>query len=134
MFFTAQVLSACVHVTIAGVIGTWWVAPEENGFCSGAVCNSFIRTMTTSFGSICFGSLLVAIIRSLEAIARQARQSEDGAAAIIACICGKLGLVKYFLFFAFFFLLLCFLFFPFFKLEYIEESFSNQILLFTFIL
>lgn len=84
MFFTQQVLQNCVQVTISGVVGTWWVAPEDNGFCSGAVCNSFIRTMTTSFGSICFGSLLVAIIRALETLARQAR--ENGDAGILACI------------------------------------------------
>jgi len=83
-FFGEQVLENCVHVTISGLVGTWWVAPEDNGFCSGAVCNSFIRTMTTSFGSICFGSLLVAIIRTLEMLARQAR--EDGDAGILACI------------------------------------------------
>lgn len=99
MFFTQQVLESCVHVTISGVVGTWWVAPEDNGFCSGAVCNSFIRTMTTSFGSICFGSLLVAIIRALEALARQAR--ENGDAGILACIAECIlsclaGLVEYF--------------------------------------
>lgn len=100
-YFTEQVLEACVHTTISGVVGTWWVAPQDNGCCSRAVCNSFIRTLTTSFGSICFGSLLVAIIQALRAIANQARHSEDGAAAIIACLCECIldclaGILEYF--------------------------------------
>ncbi|CAJ1931802.1 unnamed protein product [Cylindrotheca closterium] len=99
MFFTEQVLENCVQCTISGVVGTWWIAPQDNGFCSGAVCGSFIRTVTTSFGSICFGSLLVAIIRALESLARSAR--ENGDAGILACIAECLlgclaGLVEYF--------------------------------------
>lgn len=40
--------------------------------------------MTTSFGSICFGSLLVAIIQALRALANQAQA--EGDAGILACI------------------------------------------------
>lgn len=84
LFFTQQVLQSCVHVTVAGTVGTWWVAPNESGCCSRGVCNSFIRTITTSFGSICFGSLLVAILQALRALASTARQNDD--CAILACI------------------------------------------------
>jgi len=84
LFFTQQVLESCVHVTVAGTVGTWWVAPNESGCCSRGVCNSFIRTITTSFGSICFGSLLVAILQALRAVASTARASDD--CALIACV------------------------------------------------
>lgn len=84
LFFVQQVLQSCVHVTVAGTVGTWWVAPNESGCCSRGVCNSFIRTITTSFGSICFGSLLVAILQALRAIASTARQSDD--CQLVACI------------------------------------------------
>lgn len=40
--------------------------------------------LTTSFGSICFGSLLVAIIQALQALANAARN--EGDAGILACI------------------------------------------------
>ena len=40
--------------------------------------------MTTSFGSICFGSLLVAIVQALRALANQAQA--EGDAGILACI------------------------------------------------
>lgn len=41
--------------------------------------------MTTSFGSICFGSLIVAIIQALRALANAARSNDDGN-AILVCI------------------------------------------------
>jgi hypothetical protein len=86
-------------VTVAGTVGTWWVAPEESGFCSKGVCNSFIRTITTSFGSICFGSLLVAIVQALRAIAQEAQNNGDAAifACIAQCILGCLAsILEYF--------------------------------------
>jgi Plasma-membrane choline transporter len=56
------------------------------------------RTLTTSFGSICFGSLLVAIIQALRALANTARSHDDSillclAECILACIA---GLIEYF--------------------------------------
>jgi hypothetical protein len=99
LFFVQQVLQSCVHVTVAGTVGTWWVAPDESGCCSRGVCNSFIRTITTSFGSICFGSLLVAILQALRAIASTARQSDDCqlVACIFECILGCLqSILQYF--------------------------------------
>jgi Plasma-membrane choline transporter len=59
-------------------------APDECGCCASAVNSSFIRTVTTSFGSICFGSFLVALLQALRAIAQSAR--ENGDAQIFACI------------------------------------------------
>ena len=53
---------------------------------------SAIRTLTTSFGSICFGSLLVAILQALKAVASMARSEEGGsfllclAECIIQCL------------------------------------------------
>lgn len=83
-FFVQQVIQNSIHVAVAGVVGTWWYAPAESGCCSPGVNNSIIRTMTTSFGSICFGSFLVAIVQALRALANQAQQNGD--AAILACI------------------------------------------------
>jgi hypothetical protein len=88
-----------IHVTVAGVVGTWWHSPEDNGYCSSAVINSFIRTITTSFGSICFGSLLVAILQALRAVANMARAEGDGGigACIAECILGCLAsILEYF--------------------------------------
>lgn len=84
LFFTQQVLQYSVHVIVAGTVATWWVAPNESGCCSKGVCHSFIRTISTSFGSICLGSLLVAIIRALQMLANTARSNGDG--GFLVCI------------------------------------------------
>lgn len=55
--------------------------------------------LTTSFGSICFGSLIVAIIQALRALANEARNNGDaGALACVAeCLLGCLqGIAEYF--------------------------------------
>lgn len=74
-----------IHVTTAGVIGTWWFDPEEaTSLCSKAILDSFMRSATFSFGSICFGSLLVAGIQVLRHLVENARaHGNDG---IVMCI------------------------------------------------
>jgi len=83
-FFAQQVLQNTVHVVTAGVVGTWWFSPEDSGCCAASVTGSFVRAVTTSFGSICFGSLIVAIIQALRQLAHQARNNGDG--GVVVCI------------------------------------------------
>lgn len=84
-YWTHQVLQNTVHVTTAGVVGTWWFAPEEaSSCCSQAITDSFTRASTYSFGSICFGSLLVAIVQALRQLNRMIRDNEDF--SIVVCL------------------------------------------------
>lgn len=99
-FFGQQVFQNVVHVITAGVVGHWWFDPAEaQGTCSSAVTGSFVRATTTSFGSICFGSLIVAILRALEALANAARSEGEGgiglciAECILSCLA---SIVEYF--------------------------------------
>jgi len=90
-FWTHQVLQNTLHCTTAGVIGTWWFAPEEaSSFCSPALRDSFTRAITYSFGSICFGSLLVAIVQALRHMNHILRDNEDFnfLTCMIDCILG----------------------------------------------
>lgn len=81
----ARVLQNILHVTVAGVVGTWWFAPEEaNSSCSPSVKDSLGRACSTSLGSICLGSLLVALIQLLHSIVRNARRHNGG--GILFCI------------------------------------------------
>jgi Plasma-membrane choline transporter len=94
-FFSHQVIQNTIHVTIAGVVATWWIAPDEaSSCCSVAIFDSLKRSLTTSFGSICYGSLLVAIIQALRALANTARSQDDNflrclAECILSCIESK---------------------------------------------
>ena len=86
-FFTHQVIQNSTHVTVSGTVGSWWFSPADSGCCSGGVMGSTIRTLTTSFGSICFGSLLVAILQALKAVASAARSEEGGSFLICIAEC-----------------------------------------------
>lgn len=84
-YWTIQVIKNVVHVTVAGTVGTWWFAPTDaTSCCSHGVRDSFLRSVTTSFGSICMGSLLVAIIETAKNMVRHLRESEGG--GIFLCI------------------------------------------------
>jgi Plasma-membrane choline transporter len=90
---------AARHVTTAGTVGTFWFEPiEANGCCSKAVRDSYVRSITTSFGSICFGSLVVAIINTVRDFVRSSRENGDSFVACCAdCLLGCLeDLVEYF--------------------------------------
>jgi hypothetical protein len=54
--WTSQVLKNVLHVTVSGVVGTWWFAPQDClSVWSPAIVDSFSRATTYSFGSICMG-------------------------------------------------------------------------------
>lgn len=93
-FFTHQVLQNTIHTTVAGVVGTWWFVPDEVGFCGSAVLGSFWRTLTTSFGSICFGSLLVAIVEATRQIIEALKSNDDIGSSLACCLDCLLGIIQ----------------------------------------
>mmetsp|Transcript_22250 Transcript_22250/g.52364 ORF Transcript_22250/g.52364 Transcript_22250/m.52364 type:complete len:498 (+) Transcript_22250:81-1574(+) len=99
-YWTHQVLANTVHVTTAGTVGTWWFVPEEANSCwSSAIQDSFCRATTYSFGSICFGSFLVALVQALRALANMARQNDDMQLllCIVECILACIqSIIEYF--------------------------------------
>lgn len=99
-YWTHQVITNTVHVTTVGVIGTWWFVPDEaSSCCSRALTDSFVRATTYSFGSICFGSLVVAVVQALRALHRMAQDNEDMSilVCIIDCILACIqGIIEYF--------------------------------------
>lgn len=89
IFRSEQVFQNTVHAIVAGVVAAWWFDPEDgSGCCSGNVIGATCRATTTSFGSICFGSLLVAIIQTLRALVNSVRADDDveGCAAFMLCL------------------------------------------------
>uniref|UniRef100_A0A7S1BBS7 Choline transporter-like protein n=2 Tax=Corethron hystrix TaxID=216773 RepID=A0A7S1BBS7_9STRA len=82
-YWTHQVILNTVYVTVVGTVGSWWFDPiSANSCCSAAVCDSCLRASTFSFGSICFGSLLEAIIR----VCRSMADNDDEDGALLACL------------------------------------------------
>jgi hypothetical protein len=67
-----------VQVTVAGTIGSWWDKPDsESSFCSPCVTQTFCQAISYSFGSICFGSLLVEPVRLLRQLSLFVRPPQD---------------------------------------------------------
>mmetsp|Transcript_14042 Transcript_14042/g.20505 ORF Transcript_14042/g.20505 Transcript_14042/m.20505 type:complete len:515 (+) Transcript_14042:197-1741(+) len=115
-FWTQQVIQNTIHVSVAGTVGTWWFEPSDCissssphcTFISDAVKDSFIRAITHSFGSICLGSLLVAILQTLRALLEQIKQqalrngnNNNNYGAMLICIADCVlaqieGLLEYF--------------------------------------
>jgi len=80
------------HTTTCGVAATW-------NFNAGEISNpsrgAYKRTMTTSFGSVCMGSLLVAVLQAIRAILRSQRNGQ--LACIAYCLLGCVErMIRYF--------------------------------------
>jgi hypothetical protein len=88
-----QVVKNALNVVVAGSVASWWFNTGSSNVVGGALKRAF----TTSFGSICMGSLIVAVLRALEQMAREARRRGDSAACIAECILSCLtDMMEYF--------------------------------------
>ena len=78
-YWTYQVLCHVVQVTVAGVIGSWWFKPETEATspCSKEIISSFQRSTVLSFGSVCFGSLLVGVVQAIRQFVEPMRPNRD---------------------------------------------------------
>ena len=100
-YFITEWLKNTIHFTIAGVYGSFFFCSgKPGGMPKGATRGAFRRAMTYSFGSISFGSLVVALINMLRqacSIAQQQEaQSGDTLASIVFCCLGCIiGLVDW---------------------------------------
>lgn len=68
-YWTKEVGKNVVHVTTAGVMGTYWFAPDEaTTFWSPAIHDSYVRATSYSLGSICLGSLITSFLQTMHDI------------------------------------------------------------------
>ncbi len=78
LYWTGQVIRNVFHTTIAGVVGTFWFSPAaEQGCCNVTIYDSWIRSSFYSFGTICLGSLLVAVLQVLQILVKLGRQQQQ---------------------------------------------------------
>ena len=73
-YWAFQVNQNISHTTTCGVTAAWYFSTELN---YNPTPPAFRRTMTTSFGSVCFGSLLVAFIQALRQMVRMAQNTNN---------------------------------------------------------
>lgn len=92
-YWITEVIKNVIHVTISGVYGSWYFCSNKpGGFPKGATRGAFKRSMTYSFGSISFGSLLVAIVQLMRQACSIAQQNEAAQGNVVGqilfCILG----------------------------------------------
>jgi len=99
LYWGSQVLVNTLHVVCCGVVARWYFQHETES----AVSKSAGAACTNLFGSICFGSLLIAIIQVLKRMAEMMRDGDSGntvmmvIGCIAVCILGCIeSLVKFF--------------------------------------
>lgn len=85
-FWTSTVISNILFVACCGVMARHYFNTDPEN-CVG---HSVAQACTTSLGSICFGSLIMAVVKTLKFLCKQAQQTaeEDGnpVAACLACV------------------------------------------------
>jgi len=96
MFWIVFVKRYVVHCTSAGCMGTWYFQVSEGATSlPAAAWGSLKRACTTSFGSVCYGALIIAVIETLEMVMRQGQSSKNDAARFMSCcITCLLGCIK----------------------------------------
>jgi len=84
LYWTLEVVKYVVHCTASGVTAAWYFTPDSHSPTMG----SLKRALTTSFGSICFGALLISIIKTLRSMLnRAARESRRSNVGVMILIC-----------------------------------------------
>ena len=94
LYWTVSVVMNTLHATVAGIVGTWWFAPEEARGCwAPALSDSLVRATTYSFGSICLGSLVTAVLQvAHQAVHGMRRHGRHSALllCVVECLIGVL--------------------------------------------
>ncbi|TPX64680.1 hypothetical protein SpCBS45565_g05706 [Spizellomyces sp. 'palustris'] len=98
LYWTSQIIKNVVHVTVSGVFATFYftgistadgavVVPVRN-----PTLKSAKRALTTSFGPIAFGSLIIALIQTLRGVLQTIRrnaQEENNNIMVLAATCAE---------------------------------------------
>lgn len=78
-YYISEVIKNLIHVTIAGVYGTWYyLANSDQGEPKHPALGALKRAVTYCFGSICFGSLIVSIIQLIRGLVQILRSNAMG--------------------------------------------------------
>jgi len=79
-YWTLNILANIAHVTTCGVTAVWWFNKDK---MVDPTWQSYRYATTRGLGSICCGSLLVAIVQTLRSMARQGARR----GGMAACVC-----------------------------------------------
>merc|ERR1711904_152492 len=89
LFWGIQVLKNLVHVTIAGSFASWYFRYPHHQEANPTL-TALIRACTTSFGSVCLGSLVVAIVATIRTIMHLAHKGSKQRNSMLAALFASL--------------------------------------------
>lgn len=90
-FWATCVLRNIVMVATAGTVSSWWHHSTQDRVPL-TTARALLRAMTLSFGSICFGSLIVSIVQTIRFILASLQHSlQQQGNAVAACLVGCIG-------------------------------------------
>ncbi|TYZ58275.1 hypothetical protein PybrP1_007519 [[Pythium] brassicae (nom. inval.)] len=90
-FWATCVLRNIVMVTTAGTVSSWWHHADQDR-APLTTARALARALTLSFGSICFGSLLVSIVQTIRAVLASLQHAlKSQGNAVAACLLGCVG-------------------------------------------
>lgn len=99
LLWACSVFSNVLHCTTAGAVCRWWRSRPEEFDPVAAATNSFLTTILNDFGSICLGSLFVALLKGLRSFLdsnikqlKEYNQNHGGSNNPLVCIASTLGL------------------------------------------
>ena len=69
LFWGIQMVQSVVQTTVCGTLACWWFQPQREA----PVRGSAFRALTTSVGSLCLGSLIVAFVQALRELLHMMR-------------------------------------------------------------
>jgi hypothetical protein len=98
LYWVAEVIKGTVLVTIAGATGSWFYATDAVPARSPTASAAY-RALTLSFGSVCLGSLIIAILQTLRRLLNGLRHARGRnivvliLALVASCILGLIEAV-----------------------------------------
>lgn len=82
VYWTSQLLKDILHLAISGTFASDYFFPGREKY---PILKSLSRALSTSLGSACLGSLLIAIVQSLRSLASFARGTDNGIVIFVGC-------------------------------------------------
>ena len=87
-FWGGNVISNVGHVAVSGAVASWWFKHPSNFVLesSSVTSNALWRACTSSFGSVCYGSLLVSLLEAARSTLRSLRKLNRCVAFCVDCV------------------------------------------------
>jgi len=90
-FWTTAFLSAVMQHSVAGAMSTWYFSRnnidyKQSRFSSPAF-QALFRSFTTSFGSLAFGSLILAVVQFINYLVQQSKQANRSNKVVWCILC-----------------------------------------------